>query len=168
MATHSSVLALKIPGTGSLVGCCLWGRVESDTTEVTWRQQQQLGTIGKFWSLPGKENYPMKTSPRNLLTYVQIVLQTLAIRIHGQEGVIIATRISGSAQISGHIAKYMWPLFQMQLLTIKWYITCLKGLKGIVLLYQLGLANPEPASRENRKLLVERCWMFSPTLDILE
>ena len=48
MATHSSVLALKIPGTGSLVGCCLWGRVESDTTEVTWQQQQQLGTIGKF------------------------------------------------------------------------------------------------------------------------
>ena len=24
MATHSSVLALRIPGTGSLVGCCLW------------------------------------------------------------------------------------------------------------------------------------------------
>ena len=26
---------LRIPGTGSLVGCCLWGRTESDTTEVT-------------------------------------------------------------------------------------------------------------------------------------
>ena len=26
MATHSSVLAWKIPGRGSLVGCCLWGR----------------------------------------------------------------------------------------------------------------------------------------------
>ena len=35
MATHSSVLAWRIPGTGSLVGCCLWGRTESDTTEVT-------------------------------------------------------------------------------------------------------------------------------------
>ena len=23
-------------GRGSLVGCCLWGRTESDTTEVTW------------------------------------------------------------------------------------------------------------------------------------
>ena len=34
MATHSSVLAWRIPGTGSLVGCCLWGRTESDTTEV--------------------------------------------------------------------------------------------------------------------------------------
>ena len=34
-ATHSSVLAWRIPGTGSLVGCRLWGRTESDTTEVT-------------------------------------------------------------------------------------------------------------------------------------
>ena len=33
MATHSSVLAWRIPGTGSLVGCCLWGFTESDTTE---------------------------------------------------------------------------------------------------------------------------------------
>ena len=35
MATHSSVLAWRIPGTGSLVGCCLWGRTESDRTEAT-------------------------------------------------------------------------------------------------------------------------------------
>ena len=34
MATHSSVLACRIPGMGSLVGCCLWGPTESDTTEV--------------------------------------------------------------------------------------------------------------------------------------
>ena len=35
MATHSSVLAWRIPGTGKLVGCRLWGHTESDTTEVT-------------------------------------------------------------------------------------------------------------------------------------
>ena len=35
MATHSSDLAWRIPGTGSLVGCRLWGHTESDTTEVT-------------------------------------------------------------------------------------------------------------------------------------
>ena len=35
MATHSSVLAWRLPGTGSLVGYRLWGRTESDTTEVT-------------------------------------------------------------------------------------------------------------------------------------
>ena len=35
MATHSSVLAWRIPGTGSLVGGRLWGRSELDTTEAT-------------------------------------------------------------------------------------------------------------------------------------
>ena len=35
MATHSSVLAWRIPGMGSLVGCRLWGRTELDTTEVS-------------------------------------------------------------------------------------------------------------------------------------
>ena len=35
MAPHSSILAWRIPGTGSLVGCHLWGRTESDTTEAT-------------------------------------------------------------------------------------------------------------------------------------
>ena len=38
MATHSSVLAWRIPG---LVGCRPWGRTESDTTEATQQQQQQ-------------------------------------------------------------------------------------------------------------------------------
>ena len=28
-------------GWGSLVGCCLWGHTESDTTEATQQQQQQ-------------------------------------------------------------------------------------------------------------------------------
>ena len=35
MATHSSVLTWRIPGTGSVVGCRLWGRTELDTTDVT-------------------------------------------------------------------------------------------------------------------------------------
>ena len=36
MATHSSVLAWRIPGTGvTPVGCRPWGRTESDTTEAT-------------------------------------------------------------------------------------------------------------------------------------
>ena len=30
-------------GRGSLVGCRLWGRTESDTTEATQQQQQQQG-----------------------------------------------------------------------------------------------------------------------------
>ena len=37
-------------GQGSLVGFCLWGRTESDTTEVTQQQQQQHLTevLSKF------------------------------------------------------------------------------------------------------------------------
>ena len=35
MATHSSVLAWRIQGTGSLVGCRPWGHTESDMTEAT-------------------------------------------------------------------------------------------------------------------------------------
>ena len=42
MATGSSVLAQRIPGMGSLVGCRLWGRTELDATEVTQQQQWQL------------------------------------------------------------------------------------------------------------------------------
>ena len=35
MATHSSVLAWRTPGMGSLVVCRLWGHTELDKTEVT-------------------------------------------------------------------------------------------------------------------------------------
>ena len=37
MATHSTVLAWRIPGLGSLVGCRLWGRTELDMTEQLTR-----------------------------------------------------------------------------------------------------------------------------------
>ena len=35
MATHFRILAWRILGWESLVGCHLWSRTESDTTEVT-------------------------------------------------------------------------------------------------------------------------------------
>ena len=35
-------------GRGSLAGCHLWGRTESDTTEATWRQQQQRAIL-RLW-----------------------------------------------------------------------------------------------------------------------
>ena len=41
MATHSMFLPGESQGRGSLVGCRLWGRTESDTTEATWQQQQR-------------------------------------------------------------------------------------------------------------------------------
>ena len=45
MATHSSVLAWRIPGTGEPGGCCLWGHTESDTTEAT--------ASDNSWGFPG-------------------------------------------------------------------------------------------------------------------
>jgi len=60
MATHSSVLAWRIPGTGEPGGCRLWGRIESDTTEATQQQQQQQQYFAKnfcisihpgYWSI---------------------------------------------------------------------------------------------------------------------
>ena len=41
MATHSSVLAWRVPGSGEPTGCRLWDRTQSDTTEETQQQQQQ-------------------------------------------------------------------------------------------------------------------------------
>ena len=54
MAAHSSVLSWRIPGMekpGSP-----WGRTESDTTEATWQQQQQ---VSKTWDGSFAENFPV-------------------------------------------------------------------------------------------------------------
>ena len=40
MATHPVFSPGESQGRGSLVGCRLWGRTESDTTEATQQQQQ--------------------------------------------------------------------------------------------------------------------------------
>ena len=41
MATHSIVLAWRIPGTGEPGGLLSMGHIELDTTEATQQQQQQ-------------------------------------------------------------------------------------------------------------------------------
>ena len=54
MATHSSVLAWRIPGMAESSGIChLWGRTGSDTIEATWQQQQQQQQVG--YNFPPKE-----------------------------------------------------------------------------------------------------------------
>ena len=50
MATHSHVLAWRIPAKRSLVGCRLRGRTESDRTDAT-SQRQQHCTILLFFCL---------------------------------------------------------------------------------------------------------------------
>ena len=57
MATHSTPVFLpgESQGRGSLVGCRLWGRTESDTTEA--RQQQPYSVVG-FPVAPAVKNLP--------------------------------------------------------------------------------------------------------------
>ena len=43
-------------GWGSLVGCCLWGRTESDTTEATRQQQQQHEDLQDLLELTAKKD----------------------------------------------------------------------------------------------------------------
>ena len=52
MATHSVFLPGESQGRGSLVGCRLWGRTGSDTTEATWQQQISWNYVGKGPPLP--------------------------------------------------------------------------------------------------------------------
>ena len=52
MATHSSVLAWRIPGMGSLVSCRLWGHTELDTTEMTQQQQSSMATLSPPLKVP--------------------------------------------------------------------------------------------------------------------
>ena len=50
-ATHSSILAWRIPWTEELEGCSPWGRKESDTTEPACLRSEGWGldTIGLGW-----------------------------------------------------------------------------------------------------------------------
>ena len=64
MATHSSVLAWRIPGTGEPDGCCLWGRTESDMTEATAAAAVWLST--PMWELWLKTLDVQSTEPSPL------------------------------------------------------------------------------------------------------
>ena len=44
-------------GRGSLLGCRLWGHTESDTTEVTWQQQQEKARLGQCGRMALKHVY---------------------------------------------------------------------------------------------------------------
>ena len=47
----------EFQGQGSLAGCRLWGRTESDTTEATQQQQQQQQQQ-TFWGHTSEGNQP--------------------------------------------------------------------------------------------------------------
>ena len=54
----------KSQGRRSLVGCCPWGRTESDTTEVTQQQQQQASLVAQMVkNLPAMQKTRLGRSP---------------------------------------------------------------------------------------------------------
>ena len=65
MVTHPSVLPGESQGRRSLVGCRLWGRTESDTTEVTQQQQQLLHWQADSFTAepPGKPAFFCRADP---------------------------------------------------------------------------------------------------------
>ena len=69
MATHSSVLAWRIPGMAGPVGCRLWSRTESDMTKVTQQQQQHM-------YIQQSHNLNIKVQMGLLNTKVQYFLHT--------------------------------------------------------------------------------------------
>ena len=67
MATTPVFLLEDSQGQGSLVGCRLWGRTESDMTEAT-KQQQQQPTSGRVicftWPTYSNINHILTETPR--------------------------------------------------------------------------------------------------------
>ena len=93
MATHSSVLAWRMPGTGEPVGCCLWGHTELDTTEVTYQQPQQqafLSITNSRSSLKLMSIESMMPSSHLILSRPLLLLSTIprSIRVFSSESTL--------------------------------------------------------------------------------
>ena len=80
MATHSSFLPGESRGQGSLLGCCLWGCTESDTTEVTQMQQQFFKKMcipviwpqrQQFWDILKEMVFVINTSSVSYTKYTE-------------------------------------------------------------------------------------------------
>ena len=94
MATHSTVLAWRIPGTAEPGGCRLWGCTELEMTEATEQQQQHhYNPFKKFFITPkgNTESFScdpfipnIPSSPWKLLIYfLSIDLPTLNFHRNG-------------------------------------------------------------------------------------
>ena len=67
MATHSSILAWKIPWVRSLVGYSPWGRKELDTTE----RLHFHFSLWKAWWHPGCDTFPWEWKKQDGLLHLQ-------------------------------------------------------------------------------------------------
>ena len=78
MATHSSVLAWRIPGRGSLVGCCLWGCKELDTTEqlhLVAQMEKNLPAMQETWVQSLGQDDPLE---KGMATYSSILARRIS------------------------------------------------------------------------------------------
>ena len=73
-ATHSSVLAWRIPGMGSLVGCRLWGRTESKRLSSSSSSTEACGIL-----VP---QTGMEAMPPALAVWILNHWTTTAVQIH--------------------------------------------------------------------------------------
>ena len=106
MATHSSVLAWRTPGTGSLVGCRLWGRRESDTTKVMQQQQHQTSvdlpynrTIWVSSDFPSCDSKSSGICPHYMLESTFLFLPAKDLASEFSQGLLQGTTFSGSQLI---------------------------------------------------------------------
>ena len=95
MATHSSALAWRIPGTGSVVGCGLWGRTELDMTEVTQQQHQQQHVDDTTLTVESEEEL------KSLLMKVKEKSEKAGLKPNIQKTKIMASGPITSRQIDG-------------------------------------------------------------------
>ena len=85
-------------GQGSLVGCCLWGRAELDTTEATQQQQQQQEMEQWTGSKLGKEYIKAIFCHPAYLTYMQSTSLENEMATHSS---VLAQRIPGTGEPGG-------------------------------------------------------------------
>src|SRR5574342_58830 len=66
-------------GRGILVGCCLWGHTESDTTEVTQQQQKHY-----FYQLTVFSHLRLKIFYKKCVSYLPLVLRFFTLHFFKQ------------------------------------------------------------------------------------
>ena len=84
MATHSGILAWRIPGMGEPGGCHLWGRTESNTTEVTQHsiaQHSAKGCNGGVECVSHKEKALKPFFSRQTYSKVMCVCVCVCVRV---------------------------------------------------------------------------------------
>ena len=87
-------------GWGSLVGCCLWGRTESDTTEVTYWQQQHVH-INKLRYIDDTTLMAESEELNSLLMKVKQESEKVGLMLNTQKTKIMASGPTTSWQIDG-------------------------------------------------------------------